>query len=138
MAKGRYIEFLIDPYGKAIKPNVHLYGGFGGDESNRNDPRRYIMQTIIERPHRDEAQEYGENYYYIADLYGGAVIDGFHFLADYNYNLTRWDYPRSGGIYLKANGGKGVQIKNCIFRENNTWLETEDYSTDNGGGGIFI
>lgn len=117
VAKGRYREFLLDPYGKALVANVEMYGGFGGDETNKNDPRKFIVQTILEKPHKGEDQPYSNSYYYMLDMYGGATLDGFHLLADNNMDFLpyNWDYPRSGAIYLKANSGKGVNVRNCIF-----------------------
>ncbi|MBN1900607.1 S8 family serine peptidase, partial [Candidatus Sumerlaeota bacterium] len=35
VARGRYMEYLLDNKGKAIKPNVEMYGGFGGTEANK-------------------------------------------------------------------------------------------------------
>ena len=133
VARGRYQELLIDPYGKAVKPNVELYGGFGGAESNKEDPRRYIMETFLEYPHRDDAKEYKKEYWYIVDLYGGGVLDGFHLLADYNYNNEYYEdmRPWCGGINCKPSNNRGVKIRNCILRNFRDYaIAASDYGPD--------
>jgi PKD repeat protein len=121
VARGRYMEYLIDNVGKAIKPNVELYGGFGGTEANKESPRRYIMETILDYPHRGESSEYNSSSYdyeYIVHLYGGGVLDGFHLLSDFNYNAEKYGdmRPWPGGVYCKYSEGRGAKIRNCIFR----------------------
>jgi len=118
VARGRYQELLREGFNKAVQPNVELYGGFGGDESNKDDPRRYIMETFIEYPHRDDAEEYNYDYWAIVEIFGGTVIDGFHILGDYNYNNERYSdmKPWTTGIYCRNSDGREAKIRNCIFR----------------------
>jgi PKD repeat protein len=132
VARGRYMEGLINPYGKAIYSNIYLYGGFGGTESNKDAPRRYIMQTMIERPHCDETPRSvydTHNWYYptVIDLYGGGLIDGFHITAAYNYNV-HWNQlqERTIGINCIGNNGQPVKIRNCILRNVTDWAITSN------------
>ncbi|GAB4310616.1 MAG: hypothetical protein Kow0059_00140 [Candidatus Sumerlaeia bacterium] len=126
VARGRYMEWLRDETGTQIASNVHLYGGFGGTEANRNEPRRYIMETVIERPHFDETATYNQNWWSVVFLYGGGVLDGFRIYGNYNFNMNNYnddprrDDPRSTGVYVKiatdSSGGRlPVKIKNCVF-----------------------
>mgnify|MGYP006278584459 CR=1 FL=1 len=118
VARGLYEELLSDHFSKAVGSNVELYGGFGGDESNKVDPRHYISETMLAYPHRDFAEEFHRDVWYIVELYGGATIDGFHIFSDYNYNThfagDRRPWP--GGVYAKPKDGLGINIRNCIFR----------------------
>jgi len=118
VARGRYLEYLNNHSGKPIKSNVQMYGGFGGDEMNKVDPRRYIMETIIEPPQRGYDEDFHQDVNYLVDIYGGGVIDGFHILQDFNYNNVKYNdmYPWVSGIYGRPSGGKGIKIRNCILR----------------------
>jgi len=120
VARGRYREHLLERFGKGLKKNVEMYGGFGGTEANRTDPRRYIRETTIERPHRDDAAEYDETHdSYNMEMYSGSVLDGFHLFSDYNYNQKNGadtGYHHYRGIWLNGDGQTGVKIRNCIFR----------------------
>ena len=130
VARGRYMEFLLNSYGTAIYQNIHMYGGFGGTEANTESPRRYITQTMLERPHRDEASYGGDSitrYWAFIDMYGGGVIDGFHIFGTYNYNIQQDGIqPRTTGINCIGNSGLPVKIRNCYFRNLSDWAIVAD------------
>lgn len=126
VARGRYREFLVKPLNTHIASNVHVYGGFGATEANREEPRRYIMETMIERPWRDEDPNYRQDWWSIIEIYGGGVIDGFRIFGDYNFNMDNYndeprrDDPRSNGLWVTpaadSTGSRmPIKVRNCIF-----------------------
>jgi predicted outer membrane repeat protein len=99
---------------------IHLYGGFAGDETSREERDWVANLTILS----GDLGGAGENAYHVVRGADGSTLDGFTVtegLADGPFNQNQ---NRGGGMY---NDGVSPTISNVIFTRNSA----------NSGGAIY-
>jgi hypothetical protein len=116
----------------ALISGVAIYGGFEGDEMDRNerDPAVYITVLSGDLQQNDTASfgNYGDNAYHVVSAGGvdeTAILDGFTIRAG-NADGVNLDQTTGGGI---ACVDCEARIRNCIIAWN---------SAKSSGGGMFI
>jgi uncharacterized protein YdeI (BOF family) len=112
VAKGKYSENRQDSTGAVVlKENVAIYGGFVGNETNRDQRSWSIYTTIIDGSYsRNSAKAY-----HVVKGANDSILDGFTITGGYA-NST---YPEERGGGLLVNAGT-MQINNCKFSINSS------------------
>ncbi len=97
---------------------VDLYGGFAGDESERNE-RDPAAQVCILSGDIGARGDDGDNSYHVvwaSDAGAGTVLDGFVITGGRADGSEPYD--RGAGIY---NNGGSVAVRNCTVADNRAW-----------------
>lgn len=108
-----------------LKTGVHLYGGFRGDETNKEQRNPKAYPTILSG-NIGQLSNSADNCYHVLTVASETSLNGFTI----KQGLADGDDEESfgGGIYL-LQGSRHVTIADCIFEEN--WAKQ-------GGGALFI
>ena len=98
-----------------LHPNIALYGGFRGNESNREQRNPKANRTVLS----GDAGRIGspsDNSYHVVVAHSGGIIDGFIISRG---NADAVDEDRHGGGVLLPPDSSNVVIANCTFEKNN-------------------
>jgi hypothetical protein len=112
-----------------LKSNVHLYGGFNGNETAKNQRVNYgegeINETILSGDLGTIGNNSDNSYYvvYVASGVNAARLDG---LTVQDGNADASSYNDGGGVYTSYGD---LTVYNCVIKNN--------HANDNGGG-LFI
>jgi gliding motility-associated-like protein len=137
VARGTYRPLNCTPCNLAdkeisfqIPPDVQVYGGFIGTESNRSQRNWEANPTILSGDTGVQGDS-TDNVYRVViaeNSTPNTILDGF-IIEEGNADGS-FGFSAGGGLYMDANPGgtADMQVRNCIFRNN--------YA--GGGGGLAI
>ena len=115
-------ERSLDPSGALImREHVDLYGGFFGNEGNRNQRNLKLNETRIDGSHARG----GAAAYHVIIGRSNSTLDGFTITGGSAYGGTDGGSPERGGGGM-YNSGSSPSVSNCTFISNAAWA--------NGGG----
>ncbi|MBN2704344.1 MAG: right-handed parallel beta-helix repeat-containing protein [Pontiellaceae bacterium] len=108
-----------------LKTGVHLYGGFRGDETNREQRNPKAYPTTLSG-NIGQLSNSADNCYHVLTVASETSLNGFTIKQGLADGDDEENY--GGGIYL-LRGSRYVTVADCIFEENRA---------KQGGGAAFI
>lgn len=110
-----------------LKSNVHLFGGFSGNETAKTQRANYgegeINETILSGDLGTIGSNSDNSYYvvYVASGVSAAKLDGLT-VQDGNANTS--SYNDGGGVYTSYGD---LTVYNCVIKNNHAMIMAADY-----------
>jgi cysteine-rich repeat protein len=125
VAKGNYNVYVDSPEDRILlKGGVHLYGGFNGTETERNQRNWRQYETVLDGASSVNGDERVFNVIDAVDV-DSVSLDGFHITGGRAKNLPNARSELGGGIKVKSSS---LEVRNCVVRGNQA----------KKGGGLFL
>ena len=126
VASGTYFPGTVRSSTFALPPDIPVYGGFAGDEENRESRSALNNETILSGD-LGVLGSMEDNAYHVVTVAEGSHLDGFVVRDGYaNKNITN-DFRGKGGGLLAD--GAGFTVANCRFLSNQSFQ---------GGSAVFL
>lgn len=111
VAKGTYRPSNDREVAYDLKNGVDLYGGFLGNETNRDQRDPALNLTVLsgELGNPNDPTDNSRHIIWVKDFSVAMVIDGFHLVAGYANNS-------SGGAFYSH--FSTIELRRCVFKDN--------------------